>query len=97
MREYREIPIAQIAVDRIPLNPTGLACACAVRQGIPMPPIKVVQTRSGNYRIKDGRHRYLAYKLNGKAKIYAQVSKEKYWWENIFIRWLQAEADDGTA
>ena len=77
MREYREIPIAKIAFDRIPLNPTGLACACAVRQGIPMPPIKVVQTRSGKYRIKDGRHRYLAYKLTGKTHIYARVSKER--------------------
>ena len=72
--KIRPIPISAIIVDHIPLNPSGLATTMAVREGIPMPPIKVVQNEQGRYKICDGRHRYIAYKLNGKKNIWAKVS-----------------------
>ena len=63
-------------MDHTPLNQATLSCASAIEQGIKMPPIKVVQKRNGQYRVKDGRHRITATKLNGIETIFAMITKE---------------------
>ena len=74
MKTIKEIPLGQIIIDRLPLNKEGLGTALAVYNGVPMPPIKVVAWWRGRYKIKDGRHRILANKLNGKKTIMAIIS-----------------------
>ena len=74
MKPIKEIPLGQIIIDRLPLNLEGLSTALAVHNGLSMPPIKVITRFNGKYKIKDGRHRYLAHKLNGKKTIMAIIS-----------------------
>ena len=75
MKNFRLIPIGQIIMDHTPLNQATLSCASAIKNKIGMPPIKVVQKSNGQYKVKDGRHRITASKLNGIETIFAQVSK----------------------
>lgn len=74
MRVTMKIPIAQIQMDRFPLNPSTLALIKHYEKGGSVPPIKVSFLKNGNYRIKDGRHRITASKLLGREEILATFS-----------------------
>lgn len=71
-RKIREVPLGQIVYDSLPLNPTGFATAMALRMGVSMPPVKLQDLGDGRFRLLDGRHRYLAHKLNGRKTIRAR-------------------------
>ena len=82
MREIKFIDISNLYSERpLPLNPETLELAMKIKLGLlnisALPPISVVQKLTGMYQIKDGRHRFLAFKLNGIEKIKARVSKER--------------------
>lgn len=66
--------VSRLRYDRLPLNPTGLATARALRSGVMMPPIKTTLRRDGTLVVRDGRHRTLAHKLCGRQWIAAVVS-----------------------
>lgn len=64
MSYVKKIPINMIKCHDLPLNKNGLNTAknwhhCLYK------PVKVIKQQNGVYRIKDGRHRYLAARLNG--------------------------------
>lgn len=73
-REFTDIDISQIDIDRYPLNPTVLGLIDYLRAGGITKPIKVAKKSSGGYILKDGRHRVLAYKLLGRTTIKATFS-----------------------
>jgi len=82
MREIKFIDISNLYSERpLPLNQETLELAMKIKLGLlnisALPPISVVQKLTGMYQIKDGRHRFLAFKLNGIEKIKARVSKER--------------------
>lgn len=68
------VRVSRLRYDRLPLNPTGLACAAALDAGADMPPIKTTLHRDGTLYVRDGRHRTLAHKLCGRVWIEAVVS-----------------------
>ncbi len=74
-RKVEWINIANIKMDSLPLNPASYACAKAVEAGVEMPPIRVELLPSGQYLIRDGRHRYVAFRLNGIRRVRAYVSR----------------------
>ncbi len=76
-RKVEWIYLANIKMDSLPLNPASYACAKAIEAGVEMPPIRVELLPSGQYRIKDGRHRYVAYRLNGIRRVRAYVSRPR--------------------
>jgi len=78
MRTIQKIPIHLIDVDRLPLEPTSLQYANAIRKGNIFPPIKVAKLKNGRFKILDGRHRFLAHKLNGKQFIIAKFSNKNF-------------------
>lgn len=63
-------------MDRYPLNPSTLDLIDYLRSGGSVPPIKVKRLPTGNYEIRDGRHRITAYKLLGKTHIKASLPIE---------------------
>ncbi len=79
----RFISISNLKFDNIPINPTTLDLAMKIynKQIDPyeLPPIKVMQLPTGQYLIRDGRHRAAAFKLNGldRIKAYIFVPKTK--------------------
>jgi len=77
VKPFKWINISNIQCDHIPLNPEGLATAQLVRGGVPIPPISVAKMDNGNYRVQDGRHRFLAFKLNGLEMIPAYINPGK--------------------
>tara|TARA_Y100000310_G_scaffold71589_1_gene67459 strand:+ start:949 stop:1212 length:264 start_codon:yes stop_codon:yes gene_type:complete len=70
----KQINLNQIEIDRLPLNSTGLDTTHALINGIEMPPIKIQNLGKGRFRIKDGRHRYLAHMLTNQKTILAKFS-----------------------
>ena len=80
MSELKWINIRNIVIDNIPLNKSTLDLAMAISTGEldieTLPPI-TVELIQGAYILKDGRHRYSAFKLNGLEKIYAKVYIDK--------------------
>ena len=64
----------------LPLNPSGMATALAIRNDEPMPPITLEELPNGRYVLQDGRHRLLAFRLNGYKTIPAYVHKDKRKW-----------------
>jgi hypothetical protein len=72
MRHEGWIPVGQLVIDRMPLNPATLSCANAILEGVEMPPIKVQALPDGRWKVRDGRHRAVAHKLTGKARILAK-------------------------
>lgn len=61
----KQIPISQIIVDKLPINLSTLSLIDYIRDNpnIILPPIKVQIVADGKYKLKDGRHRYLAFKM----------------------------------
>ncbi len=72
-RITRFIDIGQVKMDRWPMNPKTLALIDFLRTHpmVRMRPIKVQHLEGGNFRVRDGRHRLLAYKMLGKTTIEA--------------------------
>lgn len=68
------IPIGQIVVDRLPLNPRTLKLISFLSNGGEVPAIHVQSRGNGKYLICDGRHRLLAMKLMGHRMIKARFS-----------------------
>lgn len=73
-RVVESISISTIVIDRFPINPSTLNLIDYIRDGGDVPPIQVIKIRNGRYKIKDGRHRVLAYKLIGIDKIEAKFA-----------------------
>lgn len=86
MRILEEMDLSNIQIDRLPLNPRTLALVEFLRQGGQVPPIHVqpsyhyyagaYQEKTGQFRILDGRHRFLAFKLLGRKKIMVRYGRE---------------------
>ncbi len=73
----RYIHISNIKIDNMPINPRTLDLAMKIYNGEINPdglaPIRVVKLPQGQYLVKDGRHRVVAFKLNGIPKIKAYI------------------------
>ena len=76
MRVTKPIPIEQIVMDRHQLNPSTLSLVDYLFAGGDIPPIKVTTLGTGQYKIKDGRHRVTALKLLGAKEVTATFSTE---------------------
>lgn len=76
MRIKEDIDLDLIDMDRIPLDEKSLNFAILLRQRgrNTFPAIKLAKKSNGRFSIRDGRHRWLAHKLNGESKIYAKFS-----------------------
>jgi len=78
-KQIKYIHICNIKFDNIPLNPQTLDLAIKLHNKeivpISLPPIKVMLLPNGQYLIRDGRHRVIAFKLNGIKKIKAYIYK----------------------
>lgn len=72
-----DFPVAGISgwKGKLPLNPTTLALIDYLRKGGSVPPIRLAIDKNGQARIKDGRHRYLAFKMLGRKTIKALVCR----------------------
>lgn len=75
-KTFEWIDLSLIDCDRLPLNEDGFKTAQLVHGFIPIPPVKLITIEGGRYRLQDGRHRFLAFKLNGQEKIPAIVHKD---------------------
>jgi ParB-like chromosome segregation protein Spo0J len=67
MRVYKTLPLSAIQIDRLPFKRV-LDFVAFLQAGGVTRPIKVMRW-SGGYRIRDGRHRYMAHKLLGRTEI----------------------------
>jgi len=70
-----------VIIGKLPLNQISLNFAIKIKEGFnirQLPPITVEANGNGQYILKDSRHRYLAFKLNGIQQIYAKVYKLNY-------------------
>ena len=77
MRTIDYIDLAKIEMrGKYPFDERVLHYANLMKQGEVFPPIKVKNIGKGKFRIKDGRHRYLANKLVGNKKIKCMFFKE---------------------
>lgn len=76
-RTIKEIPVQQIILDHTPLNPQTLALTdyLSRERGL-TPPIHVKALSNGNYKICDGRHRVVAFKLLGRKTIRAYIADQ---------------------
>ena len=72
-KPFEWVDLSLIDCDSLPLNEDGFKTAQLVRAFVPVPPIKLIPIEGGRYRLQDGRHRFLAFKLNGLEKIPAIV------------------------
>ena len=66
--------LSSITIDRLPLTKRTLDIANHLVKGGTISPIHV-QKQLDLYRILDGRHRFLAYKLAGKQQILVKYSE----------------------
>ena len=73
VNKYEWINLSDIDTPSLPLNENGFKTAQLVRGRVPVPPICVSKFANGRYKVVDGRHRFLAFKLNGLEKIPAYV------------------------
>jgi len=77
VRVTMSVPINNIIVEREPIGPDTLALVDYLRAEDEgprsVPPVHLQPTGNGQYRICDGRHRVLAYKLLGLTAITAHV------------------------
>lgn len=72
MRLNGHIAIDLIDVDRFPIGPRTVSLIDFLRQGNHVPPIHIQPTVNGRFRILDGRHRLLAYRMLGRQSIRAR-------------------------
>jgi len=76
MRITKDLPIANIKMDRWPICPQTFDLATKLEGGLKVPPIHVAKLPNGQYKICDGRHRVTAFKLLGRNEIEARFSTE---------------------
>lgn len=76
MRIKENINISDILLDSMPINNETLRFVLLIIYGIEFPAIKVSKLYTGQYLIRDGRHRVTAYKLLGIKKIMASFSEK---------------------
>lgn len=71
----KQIPISQIVIDNLPINLKTLSLIDYIRNNpnIILPPITVQVIANGKYKLKDGRHRYLAFKMLEISMINAKI------------------------
>lgn len=74
LRVTREIPVGAIRVDRMPFERV-LSLVDFLRKGGKVPPIRVQKLSNGQYRILDGRHRWMAHKLLTRPTILATYAE----------------------
>ena len=74
MRIKKEINMSLIDIDRMPINPATLQYANRMTQGDIFPAVKLQSLPGGRFRLLDGRHRFVAFKLLGRSNILAQYS-----------------------
>lgn len=72
MRFLQPIQVAQIDVDRLPIGLRTLSLAAHLAGGGAVPPIHVMPATNGRFRILDGRHRLLAFRLLERRTIVAR-------------------------
>ncbi len=77
VKDFEWVNLSNIQVDSLPVNPSGLDTTDLVRGRVPVPPISLLRLGNGNFHIQDGRHRFLAFKLNGIDKIPAYINNGK--------------------
>lgn len=75
MRHEREIDVALVDFDKLPLNRSTFELCVFLEGGGDVPPIHVAQDGYGRFKIRDGRHRLLAHKLTGRTKIMARYGE----------------------
>ena len=75
MKLIKQIPISQIVVDKLPINLSTLSLIDYIRDNpnIILPPITVQILTDDKYKLKDGRHRYLAFKMLEIPNIIAKI------------------------
>jgi hypothetical protein len=75
----KQIPISQIVIDNLPINLKTLSLIDYIRNNpnIILPPITVQIIANGKYKLKDGRYRYLAFKMLEISMINAKVQNKK--------------------
>lgn len=71
MRIRKPIRVSNIRIDRAPVNLSTYQLARFLEAGGTVPAIKVRPLPSGEFVIRDGRHRVTAYKLLGWPEIEA--------------------------
>lgn len=74
MRVTNLVPIGNIVMDRYQINPETMSLVRHLEGGGTVPPIKIYKLASGQFQIKDGRHRVTAFKLLGRESIKATYS-----------------------
>lgn len=76
MRTEEDVYLNQIEIDRYPINKSTLDLIDFIRDGGEVKPIKVYEKSKGKFAIRDGRHRFTAYKMMGKQKIKVKYFKK---------------------
>lgn len=76
-KHFEWINLCSIRCDSMPVNKDGFKTAQLVRGYVPIPPISLACMGDGTYKVKDGRCRFLAFKLNGLEKIPAYVHNNR--------------------
>lgn len=76
MRTEKDVYLNQIEIDRYPINKSTLDLIDFIRDGGEVKPIKVYEKSKGKFVIRDGRHRFTAYKMMGKQKIKVKYFKK---------------------
>ena len=71
MRYIGLLPVSAIEMDRWPFDRV-LGLVLHLQAGGTVPPVHVMKSSDGRYRILDGRHRMHAFKLLGRKSILAR-------------------------
>ena len=77
MKRYNYVDLQLVRIDRyeLPLNRKVWELARFIENGGTVPPVRVTKSGLGGWRLVDGRHRYVAYKLLGLKKINIQYGE----------------------
>ena len=67
-RVERLLPLSVIEIDRMPFGRV-LDFVMAFKNGVPCRPVKVQKLSNGRWKLLDGRHRFMAFKLLGHTHI----------------------------
>ena len=78
MRITKTIPTHLIDIDRMPIHTKTLQYAICMQQGDVFPPVKLAKLSNGRYKLMDGRHRYLATRLNDRRLILGKFSDQVF-------------------
>jgi len=76
MKIVKKVSCSRVLCDKYPLNSKTFEMAEALKKGMQFKPIKVMKLSDGRYFIKDGRHRYVAHRLNDISDIEISFNPE---------------------